>query len=72
MTICKYCKAGVADFYLGGERHECRGGNYPGVLPKSDYPTKPVKCDLCGSTAIDHTENQCNLNRTLKKGLPNE
>lgn len=25
------------------------------------------KCDICGSTAIDHTENQCSLNRQLQK-----
>lgn len=34
------------------------------------YPTQPVingfKCDLCGSTAIDHTEIQCSMNRSLR------
>lgn len=25
--------------------------------------TKPVKCDICGSTARDHTESQCQINR---------
>jgi hypothetical protein len=24
-----------------------------------------VKCDICGSTAIDHTEMQCQINRQL-------
>jgi hypothetical protein len=26
----------------------------------------PVKCDLCGSTAIDHTEMNCQMNRLAK------
>lgn len=26
----------------------------------------PHKCDLCGSTAIDHTEYQCSMNRRLR------
>lgn len=32
------------------------------------YP-QPVgeKCDMCGSTAIDHTEQQCQLNQQFKK-----
>lgn len=31
---------------------------------------QPVKCDLCGSTAIDHTEMDCQLNRVLQKTTP--
>lgn len=27
---------------------------------------RPLKCDLCGSTAIDHTESRCQMNRQLK------
>lgn len=33
------------------------------------------KCDICGSTATDHTEMQCQINRTLKPrtgGQPNK
>lgn len=25
------------------------------------------KCDICGSTAIDHTEMHCQMNRAFKK-----
>lgn len=25
------------------------------------------KCDICGSTAVDHTEMQCQINRQLKR-----
>ena len=25
------------------------------------------KCNICGSTAIDHTENQCSINRQVSR-----
>lgn len=36
------------------------------------YPTSNEKCDLCGSTAIDHTEQQCNLNRSFNQIKPKD
>lgn len=62
MTICKKCRGWVPDT---GE-HFC----YP--ISDSTTPYKYIqirKCDICGSTAIDHTENQCQINRSLKKNL---
>lgn len=31
-----------------------------------------VKCDICGSTAIDHTELKCSLNISLQKEQENK
>jgi len=31
------------------------------------YQIKGQKCDICGSTTIDHTEAQCQINRLSKK-----
>ena len=31
-----------------------------------------MKCDICGSTATDHTEQQCSLNRIFNKSIQYE
>lgn len=60
---CSYCGAWVYSYQV----HMCA---YP-YMPTQPYPImptlQPVKCDICGSTAIDHTEMQCQVNRVLKK-----
>jgi len=63
MTPCPQCKQGCPIC------HPCKPEcgrlmfNQPGVIT----PRIPMKCDLCGSTAIDHTEMHCQLNRNLGK-----
>ncbi len=60
MLTCQKCGGFIPDIGV----HNCYG-------PKLEYsqppqyipPIRPVKCDICGSTAIDHTETQCIINR---------
>lgn len=67
MTICPNCKLHVADLYAPPLfDHRCPVLGKP-VGWEHDAPVKGSKCGVCGSTAIDHTENQCQLNRALKK-----
>ena len=73
MTICKKCNAHVGDI---GDPHVCPKPDY--ITYKHFDPNRVIreeefipivkgqKCDICGSTAIDHTEAQCQLNRSLK------
>lgn len=70
MTICKACKGYIPD--IGG--HNCPNGAFDQYrqVPPTHYPPITAqfrwtaKCDMCGSTAIDHTEHQCNMNQQLK------
>lgn len=63
-------EAKATERYVRGG-HTCSGRI---VTPFYPYPPQPPvrplmggqKCDLCGSTAIDHTEQQCSINRVLK------
>lgn len=67
MTYCSKCNNPIGDITLPGQGgHKCPT-NYtvePGFSVPRDM--RGQKCDMCGSTAIDHTENQCQLNRALK------
>lgn len=64
-TTCKRCRGTIPD--LGD--HFC--SNAPEIPSYQPWPPPVknygVKCDICGSTAIDHTEMQCQLNRIGKK-----
>jgi len=67
MTYCKKCNGMIGDI---GEIHACLF--QPDHLynpPMTGLPPMriPVKCAQCGSTTIDHTENQCQINRQLPK-----
>lgn len=45
------------------------GDNHPGYLDVPPYAAKAEtaqKCDMCGSTTVDHTEMQCQMNRLSK------
>jgi hypothetical protein len=59
-TICKKCGGIVADIYPPGTRHECGAKTNEFISGK-----RPNKCGMCGSTAVDHTEAQCAMNRAL-------
>lgn len=65
--ICARCSGVIPD--IGG--HNCP--NNAGYQITTNIPQprliNGLKCDLCGSTAIDHTEAQCQLNR-LSQRLP--
>lgn len=62
--VCMHINGVVCD--------SCRNQYLPPVQPYVIYyPPQPrildgQKCDVCGSTAIDHTENHCSVNRMLK------
>ena len=60
MTYCKKCSGYIPDI---GE-HFCPP-QYPVITTPLPAIKLGQKCDVCGSTAIDHTENQCSLNRQL-------
>ena len=45
------------------------GGGYFHPIPNY-IPPRVNKCDMCGSTAIDHTEKDCRLNRGLSSLTP--
>lgn len=77
MTYCKKCSQRIGDF---GDPHQCIADELnrkmqPSIPSVWGDPPKitrqAVKCDMCGSTTIDHTEMQCQINRTLKS-LPNQ
>lgn len=59
--ICKQCGGLIPDW----GNHSCTAGHY--VWPYVPQPriVSGQKCDICGSTAIDHTEAQCSFNRSF-------
>ena len=58
MTYCSIC----CGPYPQGGGHRCpQFNNHDRV----EIRTVGMKCGVCGSTAIDHTELNCQLNRTL-------
>ena len=65
-TLCHQCGGIISD--IGS--HPC-----PGRISKTIHspytplpqPLKGQKCDICGSTAVDHTERQCALNRLSRQ-----
>lgn len=71
ISPCPTCKNGCPIC------HPCdpvkHNGLYGGIgyPPRPFAPTKPQKCDLCGSTAIDHTEMHCQMNRLNNRLLGN-
>lgn len=68
MTICTKCGQHLLD--KGGWPHNCPGNQVQKIVynyyPPALTPMR-IKCDICGSTAIDHTEAQCALNKLNKK-----
>lgn len=65
--ICQRCLGTIPDI---GD-HFCTTG--PNIQPYVPYPLPPMrgqKCDICGSTAIDHTETQCSINRQMNRLSP--
>lgn len=70
MTICNSCGQYIGDINLQGMGHKCSKNVVivpsPYISPHLVLPVNNQKCDICGSTAIDHTENQCQINRMNK------
>lgn len=67
MTICPKCNKHLGDINIPiSTGHICVN---PIQYSKDSVGISrmAVKCDICGSTAIDHTEAQCNVNRQLYK-----
>lgn len=75
-TICNQCGGIIPD--IG--HHNCFAKVYqwPHIFPNTVQPLiQPLmvqgqKCELCGSTAIDHTEALCKLYRDIKADKPTE
>lgn len=63
MLICKICNNYIPDI---GD-HFCVSTSSQPLPSFPNVDRRGQKCDICGSTAIDHTEAQCQLNRVLKK-----
>ena len=62
LSGCSICKQGCTICHpCDPLRHGGKAIGYP--TDKPIEPRQPVKCDICGSTAIDHTEFQCATNR---------
>lgn len=67
-NICSRCGT-----YLGYAygMHVCTPYPQPAKIYENPYYIPPSvmgqKCDLCGSTAIDHTEIHCSLNRSVRQ-----
>lgn len=60
MFMCGKCGY-FSDSYEDVGSHICVIGYRVG------FDQKDGKCDICGSTAIDHTEAQCAMNRTINQ-----
>ena len=60
--ICNNC----GETTLAGGTHACIAQQEPFISP-----VRPVKCDICGSTTIDHTQTHCELNSQLNKHKKN-
>ena len=62
---CNVCKNDYMNQSLGGS------GICPscdcGFPPNIPLPINQVKCAQCGSTTIDHTEINCQINRQIKQ-----
>lgn len=70
MTYCNKCKLPIGDFGSPMfEPHYCTDSNTRTLEYKPPKPRVGLKCDMCGSTAIDHTENQCSMNRQLRPSI---
>ena len=68
-TICNNCGVTKPDISTPGTYHRCMRGTFVQPVPVNKPMTiyRPHKCDICGSTAIDHTENQCQMNRAFAR-----
>jgi len=65
MAPCPTCKQGCIIC------HPCdpikHGSSSAIQFPLPLKPKGGQKCDLCGSTAIDHTEMHCQMNRAFRR-----
>lgn len=72
MITCTRCGGYIPD--IGG--HDCPAYRLPYIytspsnLPIPKQVNNVIKCGMCGSTTIDHTEKDCKMNRGIYLSNP--